>query len=235
VKKANLINRSENEDGLVYFIGNDWEGPVKIGFTSQPDPNIRLRQLQTASHCDLSVLGVVSGTIAKEQAIHAFLSYDNVRGEWFKRESALAMLQHLSVYDQSRVCKNKFFDNLWNIAIGIGEGELTTEEFLQGDDEPLASTTARHILLDMLRTFHQCHAEKPLPLLTWLINQEDRDDAIGDLAKDACNDYNFPRVGSVSDYVNYIVNESIYPTGSAVTRAVIDAWIECQQAILSLK
>jgi hypothetical protein len=231
MKKTNLINRAEDKNGLVYFIGGYQDGPIRIGFTSQPDPSIRLRQLQTASHCHLSVLGFVSGTIAKERAIHAFLSHDNVRGEWFKRESALAMLQHLRVYDQLYVRKNEFFDSFWNIAIDIG----STEELLRGDDEPIASTAARHILLDMLNTFRQCHAEKPLPLLTWLIDQHDRDDAIGDLAGDAGDDYNFPSVGSVCDYVNYIANESRYPAGPAVTRTVIDAWIECQQAILSLK
>lgn len=227
------IDELEEKSGLVYFIGNNQEGPVKIGFTSHMDPVKRLRQLQTASPCKLSVLGSISGTVATEKAIHVFLLDVKLQGEWFERESALAMLQHLNTTYHSRANKNEFFDKFWNIAVEIGDGDLTVEEVLRGDPEPVASITARHILLDMLNRFRDCHAEKPLPFLTWLIAQSNRKDATGDLAKDACLDESFPSVGSVFDYINYLDGKSGSFTGPAITRTVIDAWIECQQAIIT--
>jgi hypothetical protein len=235
MKKTCLIDQSEEKDGLVYFIGNDQGGPVKIGFTSHMDPTTRLRQLQTASPYRLNVLGSIPGTVARERAIHAFLMDDRLKGEWFERESALAMLQHLSATNSSWDYKNKFFDKLFDIAVNIGSEDLTAEEIMEGDLEPVVSTIGRHILLDMLNTFRECHAEKPLPFLTWLVEQAGRDDATGDLAKDACRDDSFPSVGSVFDYVNYIVNESGSCANPAATRTIIDAWIECQQVVLSIR
>lgn len=227
------VDELEEKSGLVYFIGNDQEGPVKIGFTSHRDPVKRLRQLQTASPYKLSVLGSISGTVATEKAIHVFLWHDNLQGEWFTRESALAMLQHLTTGYHSRTNKNDFFDKFFDIAITIGDGDLTDEEVLRGDPEPVTSIIARHILLDMLSRFRDCHAEKPLPFLTWLIEQSDRKDATGDLAKDACLDESFPSAGSVFDYINYLDGKSGSFTGPAITRTVVDAWIECQQAIFT--
>ena len=234
MKNTYLIDQSEDKNGLVYFIGNDREGPVKIGFTSHEDPVVRLRQLQTASPYKLSVLGFIRGTVAKEQAIHAFLSNDNLRGEWFKREPALAIFEHLNTRNQPCERKDEFLGKLWSIAIEIGDNDWITGETLENYSEPIASITARHVLLNMLSTFRSCNAEKPLPLLTWLIDQYNRDDEIGDLAKDACSDSNFPSIGSVSDYINYIAYQSGYGTKPAVTVAVINAWICCQQAILHI-
>jgi hypothetical protein len=232
--KIRLIDRFGDEPGLIYFIGNDQRGPVKIGFTSHSDPSKRLRQLQTACPDTLSVLGSIGGTIDQEREIHTFLFHNNIRGEWFEREPALAMFQRFRRGGISTLGDNDFFNRLWHIAIEIKDKEWTVNDSLHEGLESIAEITARHILLDTITTLRYCQGEKPLPLLTWLIDQSHGDDAIGDLAKCAYNDDNFPSVGCLFDYINYVFNSPRYLSYPAVTKTVIDAWIKCDQAILSI-
>jgi len=78
--------------GVVYFVGPKHTGPVKIGFTADQDVVSRLKQLQTGSHEELVVIGKIDGGPSVERAIHNFLSPHLVRGEWFDRQAALALL-----------------------------------------------------------------------------------------------------------------------------------------------
>jgi hypothetical protein len=227
---------SANNDcaGTVYFIGNANSGPVKIGFTSHSDPKHRLSQLQTASPDTLKVLGEIGGTIKVERRIHSFLLFHNVRGEWFEREPALALLNHLLTRQTKHVMENfdlekwsdSFRDKLFNIAFKI-EGPSNTED----KEKLLATNVARHVLLDLISTFNFCKSEKPLPFLAWLFTMKDIDTATGDLARDALLDESFPSVGSLTDYLSYGMEVS---GKKEVTRAIIDAWVECQQAIMQL-
>jgi hypothetical protein len=232
--KTRLIDRFGNEPGLIYFIGNDQKGPVKIGFTSHSDPSKRLRQLQTASPDTLSVLGSIGGTIEQEKEIHAFLMHNNIRGEWFERGPALAMFQHLRCGGIVSLGDNIFFNRLWHVAIEIKDKEWTANDSSHEDLESIAEITARNILLDTVARLRCCRGERPLPLLAWLIDQVHRKDVIGDLAKRACNDYDFPSAGSVFDYINYVASSPRYLVYPAVIRAIINSWIECRQAIISI-
>jgi hypothetical protein len=212
--------------GIVYFIGGYPEGPIKIGFTSNSDPNRRLGELQVGSPEKLEILGQIDGTIETEHKIHSFLHLHKVRGEWFHREAALSMLYHLSP------CKGIQLPNVF--ADQFSELAFTIEE-INGDDEleeeSLSATVARHLMLDLASRFRSCETWHPLPLRTWLIRQVDRGDAIADLANDCKNDPSFPEIGSLTDYLTWIMETT---SNSSITRTVVDAWIECQQAILTL-
>lgn len=79
--------------GLVYFISDD-ESPVKVGWTTTLAR--RLSEFQTAHWVELRVLGTISATAEAETHCHRELAAYRVRGEWFEREPALALLARLS-------------------------------------------------------------------------------------------------------------------------------------------
>lgn len=212
--------------GIVYFIGGYPEGPIKIGFTSNSDPSRRLGELQVGSPQKLELLGQIDGTIETEHKIHSFLHLHKVRGEWFHREAALSMLHHLSPCKGIRL-PNFFADQFRDVAFTMEDVNWDDEL----EEESLSATVARHLMLDLASRFRSCETQHPLPLRTWLIRQVDREDAIADLANDCKNDPSFPEIGSLTDYLTWIMD--ITPD-SSITRTVVDAWIECQQAILTL-
>ena len=224
--KNKQFTEHQEDNGLIYFIGNAKSGPIKIGFTSKNDPKHRLGQLQTASPETLSLIGSFEGTFAVERKIHDFLRFHLVRGEWFDREPALAILSHLGNQSSTPLLSSHFVAQLENLAFGI------CGEYDDANDEPLVNVFARRLLLDQASVFRECQLGKPLPLKTWLLSQVERDDAIGDLARDCETDHQFPFVGSLFDYLSYIFDCSLIP---AMARVVPDACIDCQQAILSIK
>lgn len=65
----------------VYFVQHEEKGPIKIGFSS--DPVSRLQSLQTGNPYDLTLIGVVPGSMAHEAKLHATCSKARVQGEWF--------------------------------------------------------------------------------------------------------------------------------------------------------
>jgi hypothetical protein len=83
--------------GITYFIGAD-EGPVKIGWTTTPAR--RLAEFQTAHWAELHMLGQVSSTADMELRCHRELREHRVRGEWFEREPALALLAELAAVNR---------------------------------------------------------------------------------------------------------------------------------------
>jgi hypothetical protein len=221
--KSPWTSKSKTRHGIVYFIGGEAMGPVKIGFTSDDDPKRRLGQLQVGSHEELEVLGWVDGTIETERKIHDFLRCHRVRGEWFHRKAALYVLSHL-LPKKSTQLAGSFADQLSDAAFTIED--IDKEDELE--EESLAVTVARHVILDLASQLRSSNAELPLPLRAWLLRQIDRDDPVGDLANDCKGDLSFPELGSLPDYLTWIMGVT---SNDAVTRTVIDAWIECQQVI----
>jgi hypothetical protein len=221
-----LLN-DNNHEGLVYFIGDECTGPVKIGFTSRSDPQQRLKELQTGSHYNLKLLGYRDGTMDTEQKIHSFLSLHKIRGEWFDRTPALCMLKHLT-YGKTKAT-NLFVKQLVHLAFAI-EDPMDDTESREGDDA-LSTTVGRHLILDIVERFRCCRIDEPLPLLAWLLTQVDQEGPTADLANDCKGDALFPPTGSLTDYLTYMGEVSNSPN---ITRTVIDAWIECQQVILKM-
>lgn len=70
---------------FLYVISDNSQGPVKIGFSK--DPNKRVKQLQTGSNVKLSVFYTLSinpkHRIILEKLIHTATSHHKKHGEWF--------------------------------------------------------------------------------------------------------------------------------------------------------
>lgn len=65
-------------------------GPVKIGFTNNPDLRVRVTDLQVGNPYPLRVLGVIpSGTLNEEAHIHERFAKDWMYGEWFRYSERL--------------------------------------------------------------------------------------------------------------------------------------------------
>lgn len=67
----------------VYFIGRGRKGPIKIGFSKNPQK--RMKSLQTANAEPLHLMAVVKGRRKLEKLIQRDLSSYAMGGEWFQR------------------------------------------------------------------------------------------------------------------------------------------------------
>ena len=68
---------------MVYFIQAGHDGPIKIGCSNRNFEK-RLKQLQTGSHKELIVLGIMEGGLFEEKKLHEKFKAYHLRGEWFK-------------------------------------------------------------------------------------------------------------------------------------------------------
>lgn len=208
--------------GVVYFVGAAESGPVKVGFTTDRAVESRLAQLQTGSHEKLVVLGAVDAGPAVERAIHNVLSTHLVRGEWFEREPALALFARLN--DTTSSPYGSFARRLM----------FSADIYLTSDraDESIEYRVASDLISEIARELANVNTDNPLPFRSWLKCQTERDDPIGDLAKDFATNSAFPDVGNLETYLAFIISTDSH---AAVTRTVIEAWIECDMAVSSLR
>jgi Meiotically up-regulated gene 113 len=208
--------------GIVYFIGAAEAGPVKIGFTADRTAGSRLAQLQTGSHEALVVLGTVEAGPAVERAIHKVLNAHCIRGEWFERESALALCSRLN--ETASRHSGDFIRRLMRAA----DMYLVCDQV----DGSIESKVASSLVFNIAHELQNVNTDKPLPFQSWLKGQVDRDDPTGDLAKDFANSATFPGVGNLETYLAFIEETE---GNAAMIRAVMDAWIECDLAVVGLK
>ena len=68
---------------LVYFIGIEPDGPVKIGTALNVQE--RLCTLQTAVPMPLAILATCEGGRSREREYHRLFAHARMRGEWFER------------------------------------------------------------------------------------------------------------------------------------------------------
>jgi len=68
--------------GVVYFMREGADGPIKIGWSQNTDA--RRAGLQTANPRRLQVIGHVPGTRRDEANLHARFSHLRMEGEWFR-------------------------------------------------------------------------------------------------------------------------------------------------------
>lgn len=73
--------------GYVYFIGVPGADVIKIGYSK--NPWARLKELQTATTEDLSVVATVKTTETSEVDIHKLFKEERVNGEWFTRSALI--------------------------------------------------------------------------------------------------------------------------------------------------
>jgi len=211
-----------NPYGVVYFVGAAESGPIKVGFTTDRTIESRLAQLQTASHEKLIVHGKVDAGPAVERAIHSVLSTHLVRGEWFEREPALALFARL---DGSTSSSHGRFARRLMFSADI---YLTSNR----TDESIEYRVASDLVSDIARELANVNTDNPLPFRSWLKCQTERDDPTGDLAKDFATNSTFPDVGNLETYLSFIIATD---SRAAVTRTIIEAWIECDMAISGLR
>lgn len=79
--------------GWVYVIEAGENGNIKIGWAK--NPALRMKQLQTGSHAELDLVGVIPGTRFLEADIHRRLAECRLVGEWFLRDEALPRVEPL--------------------------------------------------------------------------------------------------------------------------------------------
>ncbi len=79
----------------LYVIAESYEGPVKIGYSAQPEK--RLKQLQTGASTKLNLCyqQSVKNNEAKriERMIHKTLGYKRSHGEWFNLSVEEAIIE----------------------------------------------------------------------------------------------------------------------------------------------
>lgn len=75
----------EKENGCVYFVKHKGLTPVKIGYSSGPNPKHRIEQIKTYAPFGIDFLGFINSKSAKKLETELHLKYKNFRlnGEWF--------------------------------------------------------------------------------------------------------------------------------------------------------
>lgn len=79
--QAVSVDRENGPAGFVYFIRAARMRAVKIGWAR--DAEARLRELQTASHHKLHLIGFLPGSLEDERRWHLGFRSLRIRGEWF--------------------------------------------------------------------------------------------------------------------------------------------------------
>lgn len=87
--------------GYVYFIGRNYEEPVKIGFSL--NPWARAKELATGNPDEMSVLAAIKAPRDCEREIHELLASFRRKNEWFELPPAIASVvasSHDRSYDE---------------------------------------------------------------------------------------------------------------------------------------
>ena len=119
-----MKKRARRNKGWIYFVQAGPDGPIKIGWTV--DPQMRLAQLQTGSHIRLFILGAIEGSSAGESALQRQWSEYRIRGEWF--EPTPEIIEFVKAHRHRRVAETDIDgldDDYWDwlhdrIEIGFG-------------------------------------------------------------------------------------------------------------------
>ena len=95
---------------MVYFIGENWEKPVKIG--KARDPEKRLRALQTSNPYKLKILRLAQGDIGVEKFFHKKLAKSRLNGEWFEGKDVYVFVSFLDELQDEYLCgiRQEFID-----------------------------------------------------------------------------------------------------------------------------
>jgi len=96
----------KKEEGFVYYIQEEMDGNIKIGWSD--DPIKRLTQHQTSNSRELRMLVYVKGSQEYEKEIHRKFQSSKTTGEWFKPDKRL--LVHIEKE------RSKFFEIVQNLS-----------------------------------------------------------------------------------------------------------------------
>ena len=78
---------TKSKEGFVYYIQEEMDGNIKIGWSE--DPIKRLQQHQTSNSSELRMLVYVKGSPDYEKEIHRKFQTSKTTGEWFKPDKRL--------------------------------------------------------------------------------------------------------------------------------------------------
>lgn len=81
---------TRRSDGFIYFVGGKDSGPIKIGWSH--DPQKRLATLGGWCPFDIEILASAPGNIPDENAVQNYFIDWHLKGEWFKRSASLLRL-----------------------------------------------------------------------------------------------------------------------------------------------
>lgn len=81
-KEIEEETEEETHGTSVYFIQSEIGGPIKIGYSN--DPNRRLNEIQNMSPFRLQILGTIPGNMELEASFHQKFASDRLWGEWFE-------------------------------------------------------------------------------------------------------------------------------------------------------
>jgi hypothetical protein len=70
---------------MIYFLQAGDDGPIKIGYSKNPED--RRDSLQTGNHLDLKLIGVIPGKTTLEEKLHNRFDKYRIKGEWFECSS----------------------------------------------------------------------------------------------------------------------------------------------------
>lgn len=87
-------DRPENglRTGVIYFLQQGEDGPVKIGFSRDSNLETRIRNLQCGNPTKLFLRGTIMGIERDEQALHRKYQAYRMQGEWFNTTAVLREL-----------------------------------------------------------------------------------------------------------------------------------------------
>lgn len=112
------MKRSREHEGYrevtIYAIIGEITGRVKIGFTDGSSGTVRLHALQIGSPDRLIHIGDSPGGRRVEALIHEALNAQNVHGEWFDEDVAVAVKQ---------ACESGKFDEWINSLLSLHVGD----------------------------------------------------------------------------------------------------------------
>jgi len=118
--------KSRGAEPYVYFIGEAWGAPVKIGFSRNPWS--RVLEFQTGSHAKLVVLAAFKTAANSEVDIHTLLAAYRKAGEWFD------LPPHATkVVTDAATGKKSNYEDLMSMLRGALRSATNTETELETD------------------------------------------------------------------------------------------------------
>ena len=137
--------------GYVYFISEPNLERIKIGFSA--DPKSRLQQLQTGTPYELTLMGVVDGSLSLERHLHDTLADYRVKGEWFTAAPEVRFFINCLLAQQK-----------WSVAsVSVAKKIKTPKTIITTPPElPTSpSPTKRNALIGTSRLEREIYSESP--------------------------------------------------------------------------
>ena len=71
------------EEPMIYFVQSGDDGPIKIGYTSNPPDRMKMLQIGNPNLLHLRAV-ILGATVEQERLLQDAFWHDYVRGEWYE-------------------------------------------------------------------------------------------------------------------------------------------------------